>query len=349
MFTFFHGCGIPPVTLTCPQGGHAQAQAQLGPTGTQGCTATAPPNCLIGPTGTQGCTQPGHCVGPTGTYGCTIVGPTGTQGCTQPQTVLPPTWFGNCGIPPVTVTCQQAGHAQAQNVVPNTIGCTAITPCATFPPNTAPPHCVPNTVGCTAITPCPTLPCPPAGNAHAQTIGITGWQGCTVVGPTGTQGCTVVGPTGTQGCTVVGPTGYQGCGQHDNAQAQNVGPTGYQGCHQQNTLATVCTQIDCGPTHLLGCTGYEGCLTPTGTPPATVCPGGDAQAQTLGHTAYEGCGQHGTEATVCTQIGCGPTHLLGCTGYEGCHNGGNAQAQVHSIPVANCIPTRSCTGAWPVC
>ena len=66
MFTFFHGCGIPPVTLTCPQGGHAQAQT-LGPTGTYGCTM--PPNSLIGHTGTQGCTQPGHCVGPTGTQG----------------------------------------------------------------------------------------------------------------------------------------------------------------------------------------------------------------------------------------------------------------------------------------
>jgi hypothetical protein len=370
MFTFFHGCGIPPVTLTCGTGGGAHAQ-NVGPTGTQGCTQ--PGHCL-GPTGTQGCTMtaPPNClIGPTGTQGCTIVGPTGTQGCTQttqPQTILPPT---------------------------------------------LPPACVPHTVGCTAITPCPTIPCPPAGNAQAQTIGVTGWQGCTVtsaqqhcLGPTGTQGCGQnnaqaqnVGITGWQGCipptgtppatvcpqptypvdcppgtaamlctqkpmcgpTHIGCTAYLHCPQPGtaatlctqvtcdagNAQAQTLGPTAYQGC--PGTAATVCTQIGCGPTHAIGCTGYEGCIPPTGSGPATVCPGGDAQAQTLGHTAYEGCGQHGTEATVCTQIGCGPTHLLGCTGYEGCHSDGNAQAQVRSIPVADCIPTRSCTGAWPVC
>lgn len=186
MFTFFYGCGIPPVTLTCPQhgGGGAQAQTFVGPTGWHGCTV--PPQCMVGPTGTQGCTMPPNCVGPTGWHGC------GTQ-----------------------------GGAQAQ-----------------------------------------------------ANVGVTGWQGCVRTVP---PAC--YGPTGTQGCT---------------------------------------------------------------TPP-----------NCLGPTAYQGCG--GTLATVCTQVGCGPTHLIGCTGYQGCHRdqqvagGGGAEAQVPTIPVADCIPTRYCTGAWPVC
>lgn len=187
MFTFFYGCGIPPVTLTCPQqgGGGAQAQTILGPTGTQGCTI--PPNC-VGPTGWHGCTTPVQCA---------VLGPTGTQGCTVP------------------------------------------------------PNCV-------------------------------------------------------------GPTGWHGCGDQGGAQAQaNVGVTGWQGC-----VRTV--------------------------PPAC-----------LGPTAYPGCGGGRTFATVCTQVGCGPTHLIGCTGYQGCHSdqqtGGGAEAQIPTIPVADCIPTRHCTGAWPVC
>ncbi|MEM6686533.1 MAG: hypothetical protein AAF617_12190, partial [Bacteroidota bacterium] len=176
----------------------------------------------------------------------------------------------------------------------------------------------------TAATLC-TQPSMCGGPTHL--IGCTGYEGCLT-------------PTGTPPATVC-PGG--------DAKAQNLGPTAWQGC--QETIATVCTQIGCGPTHLIGCTGYEGCTPPTGSGPATVCPTGDAQAQTIGHTAYEGCGQHGTEATLCTQPSMcgGPTHLLGCTGYEGCHSDGNAQAQIHSIPVANCIPTRHCTGAWPVC
>ncbi|MGH1384790.1 hypothetical protein, partial [Kordia sp.] len=246
----------------------------------------------------------------------------------------------------------------------------------------------------------------------AQNLGPTGTEGCTqpghCVGQTGWLGChqqetiaTVCTQVGCEPTHLLGCTGYEGCIQptgtppetvcpQGDADAQALGHTAYEGCGQHGTEATLCTQIGCEPTHLIGCTGYEGCITPTGTPPETVCPQGDADAQalghtayqgcgqhgteatvctqigcndTLGHTAYEGCGQHGTAATVCTQIGCGPTHLLGCTGYEGCHqpgtaatvctqvgcDGGNAQAQIHSIPVANCIPTRSCTGAWPVC
>ena len=151
------------------------------------------------------------------------------------------------------------------------------------------------TQGCTVVGPTGTQGCT-QGGAQAQTIGYTGWYGCHNLGPTGTQGCTVVGPTGTQGCTMppncVGQTGWQGC---------HGGQTG-----ANNTMATVCTQIGCGPTHLLGCTGYEGCHQP-----------------------------QSTAATVCTQVGC--------------NDGGGAQAQIPTIPVADCIPTRSCTGAWPVC
>ncbi len=328
MFTFFQGCGIPPVTLTCGNGGGAHAQNVgptgtygctqpghcVGPTGTYGCTIVGPtgyqgctqPQTILGPTGTQGCTQPGHCVGPTGTQGCTIVGPTGTQGCTQPQTILPPT------IGCITVTTTVAttiGGAHAQNVVPNTIGCTAITPCPTInpkcPPQTAPPKCVPNTIGCTAITPCVTIPCDNGGNAQAQTIGVTGWRGC-------------IPPTGTP-------------------------------------PATVCPQ----PTYPIGCTGYQGCIQPTGTPPATVCPQptGTAQAQTIGVTAWRGC-PPGTAATLCTQQPmCGPTHI-GCTAYLHCPqpgtaatvctqvgcDGGNAHAQT-IFPTEICPTIIGCPAA----
>lgn len=271
MFTFFHGCGIPPVTLTCPSGGGAQAQTIVGPTGWQGCINTVPPACY-GPTGTQGCTMPPNCLGPTGTQGC-------GHGGAQAQTIFP------------TVTT---------TVVPTLY------------------MCITKTAG-----------------AHAQNVG-----------PTGTQGCTIpphcVGPTGNQGCTIVGPTGYQGCGQV-GAQAQAATGhciTGDNGC----TMTCNNTAHNCpADAQTIGPTGTQGC---------TV----------VGPTGYQGCG--GTMATVCTQVGCGPTHLIGCTGYQGCHpqstlatvctqvgcnQGGGAQAQIPTIPVADCIPTRSCTGAWPIC
>lgn len=226
MFTFFNGCGIPPVTLTCGQG--AQAQTILGPTGTQGCT-------VIGPTGYQGCGI-GH-----GAQAQNVQGTAATI-CTQYGCNPIQTWFHGCGIPPVTLTCNQGG-AQAQTIFPTALGCLTAT---------------------TTVQP------------QIQNVGPTGYQGCTIP-----PNC-------------FGPTGYQGCGQ----QIQGGG---------NNTLATVCTQIGCGPTHLIGCTGYQGC--------------------------HQGGGSS-TLATVCTQVAC---------------NQGGAQAQIPSIPVADCIPTRSCTGAWPVC
>lgn len=289
MFTFFHGCGIPPMTMTCPPAGGAQAQT------------------VYGPTGTQGCTMPGHCVGPTGTQHCTIVGPTGTQGCTI---VGPTGWLG-------------CGHDKG---------------------------------------------------AQAQTI----------LGPTGTYGCTMpghcVGPTGTYGCTstIVGPTAWLGCGQDKGAQAQaNVGVTGAQGCTMVGPTGTYgCTSTTIYPTQF--CHTVNPAVCPTMIcPTATTSPGG-ANAQTIlpvtmpGH-CYGPTGTYGCTATTTVQtIACptattvinttvkpeganahagAPTHLIGCTGYQGCghQDGGAAQAQIPTVPVADCIPTRHCTGAWPIC
>lgn len=428
------GCtAITPCATTI--GGNAQAQ--VGPTGTQGCTM--PPHCvpntigctgitpcktintpncghaqaqIDGPTGWLGCTVPPNCFGPTGTHGCTV--PTGTPPatvCPQPTHLIGCTGYQGCvtGSPAATVCQEGVANANIQTTIfaTGSLACKVVGPTGTQG-CTMPPHCVPETIGCTAITPCATTV---VGNAQAQNLGPTGTQGCTqpghCVGQTGWLGChqqetiaTVCTQIGCEPTHLLGCTGYEGCHQptgtppeticpQGDADPQTLGHTAYEGCGHHGTEATVCTQIGCEPTHLIGCTGYEGCIQPTGTPPETVCPQGDADAQalghtaypgcgqhgteatvctqigcdgTLGHTAYEGCGQNGTEATVCTQIGCGPTHLIGCTGYEGCHqgtaatvctqvgcDGGNAQAQIQSIPVANCIPTRSCTGAWPVC
>lgn len=347
MFTFFHGCGIPPVTLTCPQGGGAQAQTILGPTAYPTCTVIGPtawqgcgvtgsfatvcppthvPGCnqgggaqaqTIGVTGWQGChvTTPPACLGPTAYPGCTFVGPTGTQGCTQ------------------------GGGAQAQTLI--TVTTTVI----------------PTAIQC--IT--------KVGGAHAQTVGPTG-SVATVCPPTHVPGCqsptgsfaTICPPTRVPGCNVGPKTWFQGCGippvtltcPQGGAQAQTQHLTGNNGCTMIcNNTANCPDQAQPDAQKTIGVTGWQGCQPtvppacygPTGTEGCTVPP------NCLGPTGTQGCGD--TLPTVCTQIGCGPTHLIGCTGYQGCDQnaGGGAEAQVPTIPVADCIPTRHCTGAWPVC
>ncbi|BBL70810.1 hypothetical protein [Methylogaea oryzae] len=112
--TAWHGCPGTAATV-CTQyppcqgpAAFAAAPAQVGPTGTLGCTV--PPQC-VGPTGTQGCTAMPGCpststcppaqaaapIGHTAWLGCTVVGPTGWQGC------VPPTHLLGCTCLPMTV------------------------------------------------------------------------------------------------------------------------------------------------------------------------------------------------------------------------------------------------------
>jgi len=165
-------CGVYPPSIGCPP----KAGAQVGPTGTQGCTATATAqpthvSPCVGPTGTQGCTVPPNAgaqnVGPTGWLTCGVVGRTGTQGCTSTvSTIVQPTHVSPCVGPTGTE------HCLSTIVGPTgTQGCTqASTVTTTVQPTHASPCYGPTgTQGCTV---------PP--NAGAQNVGHTGWYTCGV-------------------------------------------------------------------------------------------------------------------------------------------------------------------------
>ena len=294
--TWFHGCGIPPVTLTCPQ----QATPQAGTIGVTGWYT-----CHQGTAATV-CTQVG-CTPPTHLLGCTTA--TATPAAATPQTIA--TWFHGCGIPPVTLTCPQQATPQA-----GTIGVTGWYTC--HPGNTAATvctqvGCTPPThlMGCTTVTANPVTN--PAicgtGTQAAEQVGPTGWYTCHQ--GTAATVCTQVGcapNTHLMGCTTITAnpvTNPAICGTGPQA-AEQVGPTGWYTCHQ-GTAATVCTQVGCAPTHLLGCT------TATTPPQAAAAPA--PTTTVVGPTGWYTCHQQGsTAATVCTQVGCAPqTHLLGCT------------------------------------
>jgi hypothetical protein len=251
----------------------------VGPTGTQGCTQ---PGHCVGQTGWHTCACP---IGVTGWLGCQddaarqiTISPTASTRCfICPPITADPTLATRCFIcPPI-----DAGGFAAQAVAapytsnpgcPNTSTCT---------PQTLDPGC-PNTSTCTpqggwppttlcAVGPTGTQGCTQPGHC----VGQTGWQGCgqgyaaeqstaatlctrygcatnpvitllTVSGCTHLPGCHI-GYTGTQGCThtpacAIGHTGTQGC---THMPGCNIGYTGWQGCGQQNTAATVCTQVGC--------------------------------------------------------------------------------------------------------
>ncbi len=179
-------------------------------------------------------------------------------------------------------------------------------------------------------------------NAEApapQTIGVTGWQGCTVVGPTGTQGCTIVGPTGTEGCTVVGPTGWHTC----------MAPTQLLGCGGATGTPTAmlgCQTATSTPTHLMGCTGVTAtpaananlsfptlqCTIPAVCIVTALAGCNAANAQQVGPTGWHTCVAP-TQLLGCQTATSTPTALLGCQ-------------TATSTPAANAnlsFPTLQCT------
>ena len=298
--TWFHGCGIPPVTVTCPA---PAPQAQTVHTWFHGCGI--PPVTLTCPQGTGN-------VGQTGWYTCGQPS-TNIPGCTTATTPPAPqgihTWFHGCGIPPVTLTCPPHGTAATvctqvqchQPAAQAQVGQTGWYTCGQ--PST-------NIPGCTTAT------TPPAPQQNADTlIGQTGWHTCGQQSTLATV-CTQVQchpATHLLGCTTA--TNAVACGTQPAAQQQNadtlIGQTGWYTCGQQSTAATVCTQVQCHPaTHLLGCTTATNAVA-CGTQPAAQQQNADTL---IGQTGWYTCGQQSTAATVCTQVQCTPpTHLLGCT------------------------------------
>lgn len=144
------------------------AQANVGPTGVQHCTA-APQFC--GNTAWQPCPP----IGPTGVQHCTAApqfcGNTAWQGCAPPQAqqaqqafypTTNPTASTHCFIcPPFTVEAQQAAPQQAQAMNP-----TAATHCFVCPPPTLEAQ---QQVGPTGVHFCTAAP---------QFCGHTAWHGC---------------------------------------------------------------------------------------------------------------------------------------------------------------------------
>jgi hypothetical protein len=221
-----------------------------------------------------------------------------------------------------------------------------------------------------------TCACPPIGPTGWHTcacpIGQTGWHTCACpIGPTGTQGCThMPGCPNTSTCPPAAAAAARPIDPGFNPTASTLcficpplqldptaatrcficpSPTSQFGCAPQNTTATLCTQIGCPPTHLLGCpvthscppTQMLGCpqthtCPPThmlGCPATHTCPPthmlgcpathtcplqqaaqfAAAAPAAVPQTIQFACGPHNTTATLCTQVAClPPTHLLGC-------------------------------------
>jgi hypothetical protein len=386
--TAWHGCQIAHTeytgTLTCvPPAGAAQP-GTIGPTGIQHCTAapaycgnTAWHGCQIGVTGWHTCSPATVCPPVTGPNVCITPPPTQfcvTQVCITPpptpyQPCLGPTGWHTC-VPPAGAV--QPG-AQTLATVCTQLGC--------------PPHTHVHATSCPPATVCPqptTLCPPPAGAAQAQTgpIGPTGIQHCTIApaycGNTAWHGCpqqtlatvctqlgcpphthvyatscppATVCPQPTTLCPpapqpgTIGPTGVQHC----TIAPAYCGNTAWHGCPpQQQTLATVCTQLGCPPhTHVYA----------TSCPPATVCPQsttlcpppvGAAQAQPgpIGPTGIQHCTIApaycgNTQWQGCTQQGCpiGPTGWHTCSPATICppaEAGIQAGAQVGPTGIQHC-------------
>ncbi|PXX42478.1 hypothetical protein [Undibacterium pigrum] len=141
------------------------AQANVGPTGVQHCTA-APQFC--GNTAWQPCPP----IGPTGVQHCTaapqVCGNTAWQACPPPQAQMAahpttnPTANTHCFVcPPATVDAYQAAPQQAQAMNP-----TAATHCFVCPPPTLEAQ---QQVGPTGVQHCTAAP---------QFCGHTAWHGC---------------------------------------------------------------------------------------------------------------------------------------------------------------------------
>ena len=206
------------------------AQANVGPTGVQHCTA-APQFC--GNTAWQGCPP---VIGPTGVQHCTAApqfcGNTAWQGCQPPQAqqaqfpfhpTTNPTANTHCFIcPPFTIEAQQAAPQQAQAMNP-----TAATHCFVCPPHTLEAQQQPQQqVGPTGVHFCTAAP---------QFCGHTAWHGCQPPLSAPPHCPTVVAAV----CHTAVPV----CHTAATVCTQTVAPTHLLGCTQ--TVA---------PTHLLGCT-----------------------------------------------------------------------------------------------
>ncbi len=305
-------------TATATPGGYdanntiATVCTQIGcmPTQLLGCqTATSTPTQLLGCGGATGT--------PTAMLGCQTATSTPTHllGCGgatgTPTTPAANTIFPSLACTVITVT-HQGGIATIATITVafdaqgNPVGPTGWHTCM------APTHLL----GCTTATGTPTA--------------LLGCQTATST-PTHLMGCTTVTSTPTVAnanlsfptlqCTIPAiclVTALAGC---NAAAPQQIGQTGWLGCHPaQNTAATVCTQIGCTPTALLGC------QTATSTPTHLMgCTGVTATPQQVGPTGWLGCGQ--TNMPGCTGVtatpqqvgptgwwGCGQTNMPGCTG-----------------------------------
>ncbi|MBI3728858.1 MAG: hypothetical protein HY254_11070 [Burkholderiales bacterium] len=149
------------------------AQANVGPTGVQHCTA-APQFCgntawqpcppVIGPTGVQHCTAGPQFCGNTAWQGCQPQQAQQAQFPIHPTTN--PTANTHCFIcPPFTIEAQQAAPQQAQAMNP-----TAATHCFVCPPHTLEAQQQPQQqVGPTGVHFCTAAP---------QFCGHTAWHGC---------------------------------------------------------------------------------------------------------------------------------------------------------------------------
>ncbi|NQY04716.1 MAG: hypothetical protein HRT68_00570 [Flavobacteriaceae bacterium] len=265
MSTFFHGCGIPPVTMTCPPN-----TAMPGPCG-------VPPVTL-------GCNQGGGAQAQT-VHGTAATLCTRIPACNQPIQ----TWFHTCGIPPVTITCNQGAGAQAQ-----TIGNTGWRTCGIVGP-TAYLTCPQGGAQAQNLGPTAYQGCP--GQTGYERCGHTLATVCTQIACN--QGGGLTAPDGT--CTIVPPHTYY-C--QAGAQAQNLGPTAYEGCQVPNTSLLGCTTVTATPNagaQNIGPTGWETCVQtvppacygPTGTEGCTVAP--NCVGQTGWYTCHQGAGAQAQE------------------------------------------------------
>ena len=395
--TFYPWCGVLPPSIGCPP--NAAAQAQF-PT----LSCTIPVVCQI--TAIAGCSgAQAQTIGVTGWNTC-------GQPSTVTTTVQPTTHLtlvpGSCGVFPPSVGCPPNAAAQAQFptlscTIPVVCQITAIAGCS---------GAQAQTIGVTGWQSCgqpSTVTTTVQPTTHFTVVpgscgvGHTGWLTCgqpstvtTTVQPTHPGSC--YGPTGTQGCTsALGCPSTSTCPPNTTAQ---VGNTGWLTCGQGSTVTTTVQ-----PTHVSPCvgpTGTQGCTSALGCPSTSTCPPNTtaqaqfptlsctiipiacvvtavahcsgAQAQTIGVTGWQTCGQPSTVTTTVqpTHPGScyGPTGTQGCTSGFGCPSTStcppntNAQAQFPTlsctIPVVcaatqiiGCggsgFPTQHCTGIPVIC
>ena len=352
--THMPGC---PSSSTCPpQGGGADALAGAQGGGGQSTAATV---CTqvgchpIGITGWYGCQQPSHSLATVCTQHC---GHTHLLGCPGTSTCPPHGGGGGGGA----ADAQGGGGQSTAATVCTQVGCHPIGITGWYgchqPTHSTATLCTQIGCGHTHLLGCPSSStCPPHGGGAADAVQGGGGQStaatvCTQIGcGHGTIHPTIwtqIGCSTQAGC--IHPTTWTqiGCGPGP-VIPQGGGGANAVGAAQggdQSTAATLCTQVGCiHPTiwTQIGCEHTQA----LGCPSSSTCPpqggGGGAHgmaaapgphtygpACTLGFTCtYVGCpgtAPQNTAATVCTQLGCGHTHLLGCPSSSTCPPHGTA-------------------------